>query len=152
MNSYSEISSYNPYSGISDFSQISSGYDYAPIYGAESETDAPFYESILPESNTMLYGGIAAIIILGVCFWFFVGRKKGKFHAQGKEMMNKAKDKVVKASSGNRRGYSDLEKGNKQADQAVEDETDYSYEEDQVMEKLRIKSPNPPPRPVKRDY
>ena len=23
---------------------------------------------------------------------------------------------------------------------------------DQVMEKLRIKSPNPPPRPVKRDY
>merc|ERR1711990_1132398 len=46
-------------------------------------------------------------------FGFFVGRKKGKFHAQGKEMMNKAKDKVVKASSGNRRGYSDLEKGNK---------------------------------------
>ena len=42
------------------------------------------------------------------------------------------KDKVVNASSGNRRGYSDLEKGNKQADQAVEDETDYSYEEDQA--------------------
>ena len=39
------------------------------------------------------------------------------------------KDKVVKASSGNRRGYDDLEK---QADQAVEDETDYSYEEDQA--------------------
>ena len=41
------------------------------------------------------------------------------------------KDKVVNASSGNRRGYSDLEKGNKQADQPVQDETDYSYEEDQ---------------------
>merc|ERR1719394_443356 len=133
MYSYSGISSYNPYSGISDFSQISSmGYDYAPIEESESETDAPFYESIMPESNTMFYGGIAAIIILGVCFWSFVGRKKGKFHAQGKEMMNKAKDKVVNASSGNRRGYSDLEKGNKQADQAVEDETDYSYEEDQA--------------------
>ena len=46
--------------------------------------------------------------------------------------LNLCKDKVVKASSGNRRGYSDLEKGNKQADQAVEDETDYSYEEDQA--------------------
>ena len=46
--------------------------------------------------------------------------------------LNLRKDKVVKASSGNRRGYSDLEKGNKQADQAVEDETDYSYEEDQA--------------------
>jgi len=118
----------------------------------------------------MFYGGIAAIIILGVGFWFFVGRKQGKFHAQGKEMMNKAKvmvqnapehccwhifvaklsvtgivpsnsvtnksepwkDKVVNASSGNRRGYSDLEKGNKQADQPVGDETDYSYEEDQA--------------------
>ena len=45
---------------------------------------------------------------------------------------NLFKDKVVNASSGNRRGYSDLEKGNKQADQAVEDETDYSYEEDQA--------------------
>ena len=45
----------------------------------------------------MMYGGIAAIIILGVCFWFFVGRKKGKFHAQGKEMMNKAKVKVQNA-------------------------------------------------------
>ena len=44
----------------------------------------------------MLYGGIAAVVILGVCFWFFVGRKKGKFHAQGKEMMNKAKGKVSK--------------------------------------------------------
>ena len=42
------------------------------------------------------------------------------------------KDKVVNASSGKRRGYSDLEKGNKQADQAVGDETDYSYEEDQA--------------------
>ena len=42
----------------------------------------------------MFYGGIAAVVILGVCFWFFVGRKKGKFHAQGKEMMNKAKVKV----------------------------------------------------------
>ena len=41
------------------------------------------------------------------------------------------KDKVVNASSGSRRGYSDLEKGNKQADQPVQDETDYSYEEDQ---------------------
>ena len=48
----------------------------------------------MPESNTMFYGGIAAVVILGVCFWFFVGRKKGKFHAQGKEMMNKAKVKV----------------------------------------------------------
>ena len=46
--------------------------------------------------------------------------------------LNLYKDKVVNASSGNRRGYSDLEKGNKQADQAVEDETDYSYEEDQA--------------------
>ena len=46
--------------------------------------------------------------------------------------LNLRKDKVVNASSGNRRGYSDLEKGNKQADQAVEDETDYSYEEDQA--------------------
>ena len=63
----------------------------------ESEADAPFYESIIPESNTMFYGGIAAIIILGVGFWFFVGRKKGKFHAQGKEMMNKAKVKVQNA-------------------------------------------------------
>ena len=45
----------------------------------------------------MFYGGIAAIIILGVGFWFFVGRKKGKFHAQGKEMMNKAKVKVQNA-------------------------------------------------------
>ena len=42
------------------------------------------------------------------------------------------KDKVVNASSGNRRGYSDLEKGNKQADQPIEVETDYSYEEDQA--------------------
>ena len=53
--------------------------------------EVPFYEN-----KTMMYGGIAAIIILGVCFWFFVGRKKGKFHAQGKEMMNKAKVKVQK--------------------------------------------------------
>ena len=45
----------------------------------------------------MFYGGIAAIIILGVGFWFFVGRKKGKFHSQGKEMMNKAKVKVQNA-------------------------------------------------------
>ena len=48
------------------------------------------------------------------------------------EISEPFKDKVVNASSGNRRGYSDLEKGNKQADQAVEDETDYSYEEDQA--------------------
>ena len=47
----------------------------------------------------MLYGGIAAVVILGVCFWFFVGRKKGKFHAQGKEMMNKAKVKVQNATT-----------------------------------------------------
>ena len=45
----------------------------------------------------MFYGGIAAIIILGVGFWFFVGRKKGKFHSQGKEMMNKAKVMVQNA-------------------------------------------------------
>ena len=59
----------------------------------ENQMEMPFYAPILdlPENKTMLYGGIAAIIILGVCFWFFVGRKKGKFHAQGKEMMNKAK-------------------------------------------------------------
>ena len=58
--------------------------------------EMPFYAPILdlPENKTMMYGGIAAILILGVCFWFFVGRKKGKFHAQGKEMMNKAKVKV----------------------------------------------------------
>ena len=56
--------------------------------------EVPFYEN-----KTMMYGGIAAIIILGVCFWFFVGRKKGKFHAQGKEMMNKAKVKVQKTTT-----------------------------------------------------
>ena len=62
----------------------------------ENQMEMPFYAPILdlPENKTMMYGGIAAIIILGVCFWFFVGRKKGKFHAQGKEMMNKAKVKV----------------------------------------------------------
>ena len=52
----------------------------------------------------MFYGGIAAIIILGVGFWFFVGRKKGKFHAQGKEMMNKAKVKVQNATTANNVG------------------------------------------------
>ena len=64
----------------------------------ENQMEMPFYAPILdlPENKTMMYGGIAAIIILGVCFWFFVGRKKGKFHAQGKEMMNKAKVKGSK--------------------------------------------------------
>ena len=52
----------------------------------------------------MFYGGIAAVVILGVCFWFFVGRKKGKFHAQGKEMMNKAKVKVQNAATANNIG------------------------------------------------
>ena len=62
----------------------------------ENQIEMPFYAPILdlPENKTMMYGGIAAVIILGVCFWFFVGRKKGKFHAQEKEMMNKAKVKV----------------------------------------------------------
>ena len=66
----------------------------------ENQMEMPFYAPILdlPENKTMMYGGIAAVIILGVCFWFFVGRKKGKFHAQGKEMMNKAKVKVQNCS------------------------------------------------------
>lgn len=65
----------------------------------ENQMEMPFYAPIfdLPENKTMMYGGIAAIIILGVGFWFFVGRKKGKFHSQGKEMMNKAKVKVQNA-------------------------------------------------------
>ena len=50
------------------------------------------------------------------------------------------KDKVVNASSGKRRGYSDLEKGNKQADQPVENETDYSYEEDQARVPLTVQA------------
>ena len=55
----------------------------------------PFYAPILdlPENKTMMYGGIILILILGIGFWFFIGRKKGKFHSQGKEMMNKAKVK-----------------------------------------------------------
>ena len=68
-------------------------------FSMENQIEMPFYAPILdlPENKTMMYGGIAAVIIIGVCFWFFVGRKKGKFHAQGKEMMNKAKVKVQNA-------------------------------------------------------
>ena len=58
---------------------------------------------------------------------------KGSLKSYGSFPLSEScKDKVVKASSGSRRGYDDLEKGNKQTDQAVEDETDYSYEEDQA--------------------
>ena len=72
-------------------------------FSMENQMEMPFYAPILdlPENKTMMYGGIAAIIILGVGFWFFVGRKKGKFHAQGKEMMNKAKVKVQNAPTAN---------------------------------------------------
>ena len=47
---------------------------------------------------------------------------------------------MVNASSGNRRGYTDLEKGNKQADQPVQDETDYSYEEDQDRDPWTVRA------------
>ena len=75
-------------------------------FSMENQMEMPFYAPILdlPENKTMMYGGIAAVIIIGVCFWFFVGRKKGKFHAQGKEMMNKAKVKVQNAATANNIG------------------------------------------------
>ena len=62
----------------------------------ENQVGMPFYAQILnlPVNKTMMYGGVAAVVAVAICFWFFVGRKKGKYHAQGKEMMNKAKGKV----------------------------------------------------------
>ena len=65
----------------------------------ENQMEMPFYAPILdlPENKTMMYGGVVAVVALAIGFWFFVGRKKGKFHEQGKEMMNKAKAKVHNA-------------------------------------------------------
>ena len=65
----------------------------------ENQMEMPFYAPILdlPENKTMMYGGVVAVVAIAICFWFFVGRKKGKFHEQGKEMMNKAKVKVQNA-------------------------------------------------------
>ena len=68
------------------------------------------------------------------CWW----QRKHKIPVTQKS--EPCKDKVVNASSGNRRGYSDLEKGNKQADQPVQDETDYSYEEDQDRDPWTVRA------------
>ena len=51
----------------------------------ENQMEMPFYAPILdlPENKTMMYGGIATILILGVCFRFFGGRKKRKISCTG---------------------------------------------------------------------